>query len=454
MNSSSFSPIFQFKKTKFWIGVFIAIGQSLALYLFLNLMLDTIRYCTLDSYIFHILSQLDRFYFNLIFAYFALISGFHLLLQWVIKPPFTLNIHKYGYKRNNWRDHFYLSEIFFYILFSLIIFYAKISFNMQRWFFDVTTDGYVLIFPFLVLFAYFLSIFLIFSKRRLKYRPLFIIGSFLVISIFAFGMANLNIINYKKWDNQFLAKNPQRLCNFHIVKSAVYDDIYFGKHYEFKPIYFYLNPSGAEEIILEKKIIGFEQLGNSLQKYNLENDPSTEHVPIYIDIELKWELYHQLRELLYKNQIKSIFFMIYDPQQIFPFEENYLKVLKYKISDYLFNPMNEETLKSEFQKISNLIQITYIDYQTYQVNGSNMLSDSLHNTLKSMILSDSNYLIQYKFHKDISFGAYFKLFVIMKEVLFELNTLQTIDPNSSELHKSSEDPNRIPFLIYEEVLRK
>jgi len=146
--------------------------------------------------------------------------------------------------------------------------------------------------------------------------------------------------------------------------------------------------------------------------------------------------------------------MIFDPQQIFPFEENYTKVLKYRISDYLFNPMNKETLKSEFQKISNLIQITYIDYQTYQVNGSNIPSDSLHNTLKSMILSDSNYLIHYKFHKDISFGAYFKLFVIMKEVLFELNTHQTIDPNSSELHKSSEDPNRIPFLIYEEVLGK
>jgi biopolymer transport protein ExbD len=267
-------------------------------------------------------------------------------------------------------------------------------------------------------------------------------------------MANINIINFKKWDDQFLARNPQRKCNFNIVKSSVYDEIYYGKHFEFKAIYYYLNPLGREEIILDKKIISFEQLGISIQDYNLENDPPTENIPVYLDIEIKWEQYHRLRELLYKKQVKSILLMVYDPQQIYPFSEHYEKVIKYRISDYLFHSMNEEALKNELQKISNLIQITNTDKPTYQINGSNIPSDSLHNRLKRMIQHDSNYLIHYKFQKDISFGAYFKLFVIMKEVLFELNTNQSIDSNNLELYQSSQDQKRIPFLIYEDVLKK
>jgi hypothetical protein len=444
--------IFQYHKSKFWIGIALFIVQSIAIYTFCNVLLDIVRLSCCDDPEFFILSNMERYYFNLIFAYFGLISGFHVFLKWIVKPPIGFNIHKTVHNRNNWRDHFYYSEVLFYVLFALIIFYGKIYFVLPRMFLDVSPKGYLWLFPFFVLLVYFLSIFLIFSKRRIKFRLLFILSSFIVISIGSFGIANFNVVNYKKWDTKFLEKNPQRKCHFEIIKSNIYDDNYFGKYFELIPIYFYINDKGFEEIIFDKKIMDLNQLNSAIQNFNLKHNTDSESAPLFIDKKIKWEQFDQLRKILCDNQIKSIQYFIDDPEQIHPFEENCAKVIKYRIFDYLYKPlMKEQWNNTELAKISNIIQVNLIDNNSYQINGSVISNALLKSTIKNLIFKDTNYIIIYNFHKNIDFGTYFNLFIKAKEALFEINNNQVIDPKNSELFLYSKNERAIPFLIIEEV---
>jgi len=449
--TSDCTSIFQYHKSKFWIGIALFIIQSIAIYTFCNVMLDTVRLSCCDDTEFYILSNIERYYFNLIFAYFGLTSGFHVFLKWIAKPSITFNIKKTLVFRNNWRDQYYYSEVLFYILFALVIFYGKIYFVLPRMFLDVNPVGYLWVFPFFVLLVYFLSIFLIFSKRRIKFRLLFILSSFLVISIGSFGIANFNVVNYKKWDTRFLEKNPQRKCHFKIIKSSIYDDIYFGKYFEMGPIYYYINDKGFEEIIFDKKIMDLKQLNSAIQDFKFKHHTDSKSAPIFIDKKIKWEQYDHLRKFLFENQINSIQFIIDDPEQIYPFEENCAKVIKYRIYDYLYKPKPTEYFTNVLKKISNIIQVNLTNNNTYQINGTVISNAQLKSTIKNLILKDTNYIIIYSFDKNIDFGTYFDLFIKAKEALFEINNNQVIDPGYSDQFLYFNGNKEIPFLITEKV---
>jgi hypothetical protein len=212
--------LIQIKKSKFWTGIIIFIVQSIAIYSFCNMLLDTVRITCYFDREYYILLEMERFYFNLIFAYFGLITGYHSFLKWMVKPPLKINMHKTFPDSKNWRVHFYYSEVLFYVLFALIFFYGRIYFVLPGLLLDVTPTGYLWLFPFFVLLVYFLSIFLILSKKRIKFRLWFIISSFLTITILALALANFNTLHYKKWDEHFLEINPHLNCTFKISEST------------------------------------------------------------------------------------------------------------------------------------------------------------------------------------------------------------------------------------------
>lgn len=446
--------LFQIKKSKFWTGILIFIVQSIAIYSFCNMLMDTVRVTCYFDREYYILSEMERYYYNLIFAFLGLITGYHSFLKWMVKPPLKINLHKTFPDRKNWRDQFYHSDVLFYILFALIIFCGRIYFIIPGLLLDLSPVGYLWLFPFFVLLAYFLSIFLIFSKKRIKFRILFIFSSFLTITILALALANFNTLHYKKWDDHFLEINPHLNCTFKISESRVYDDLYFNRPRRLSPIYFYHNRKGSLEVIFNHSKIDTNSISNALKNYLLKVDEPLKSVPVYLDRKVSFEQFDQFRKVLYDHHITWIQIIIKDPENYYPFNNTMEKVIQYKMSDYLFHPMNKKDFEKELSNISNIIHITLIDFQTYQINGKNIPSDSLKSRLKTLIQEDSNYLIQYQYKKDITFGLYFNLFIQAKETLYEINTQQVIDSKNSELFLYPKNENGIPFLILEEVTEK
>lgn len=440
------------KKSNFWVGLIIFLVQSIAIYSFCNVLLDTIRITCYYEHEFYILNHTERYYFNLIFAYFGLITGFHSFLKWVAKPLKEFSINKAFLRRQPWRDQFYLSEILFFILFAFIFFYGRLNFVITGWFLDVSSTGYLWMFPFIVLVFYFLSIFIIFSKRRMRFRLLFIILSFITLSLFAVGLANLNMLDYKKWDHHFLEINPHLNCHFSIPESKVYDDEYYYRRGGLKPIYFYHNQKGSLEVIFDHSKIPFSHLGDSLQEYFRDSEEMIRKVPVYLDANLSFEEYQKFRKLLYDLKINWIQIIIQNPRNYDPFNNPREKVVQYRLSEYLFEPpMDKTTFKKEFSSFSNIIQVSLSDSNSYMINDVIISSDSLKNTLKTWIQKDKNYLIHYKFKKEISFGIYFKFIIKAKEALYEINNDQLIDLKNSELLLYSNDQKEIPFILFEDV---
>lgn len=448
----SYSKLINLKNSNFWVGLVIFLIQSIAIYSFCNVLLDTIRITCYYEHEFYILNHTERYYFNLIFAFFGFITGFHSLLKWIVKPSKVFCINKAFPRREPWRYHFYVSEILFFILFALIFFYGRMNFVITGWFLDVSSKGFLWMFPFIVLVVYFLSIFIIFSKRRMRFRLLFIILSFITLSVFAFGLANLNMLDYKKWDHHFLELNPHLKFNFSIPVSKVYDDEYYNRRGGLKPIYYYHNQKGYLEVIFNHSRIPFSQLKDSLQEYFKNSEEVIRKVPVYLDANLSFEEYQQIRKILFDQKINWIQIIIQNPMNYDPFNNPREKVIQYRLSKYLFEPlMNKTTFKKEFSSFSNIIQVSFSDSNSYMINDVIIPSDSLKNTLKTWIQKDNNYLIHYKFKKEISFGIYFKFIIKAKEALYELNNDQIIDPSNSELFLNSNDHIAIPFLLFEDV---
>jgi biopolymer transport protein ExbD len=264
-------------------------------------------------------------------------------------------------------------------------------------------------------------------------------------------MANFNTLNYKKWDDHYLEINPHLSCNFKISKSRVYDDYFFNRPRRLSPIYYYLSKEGTLEVIFNRSKIPANSLENSLKKYLVNNEEPQKSVPVYLDRKVSFDQFEQFRKILHNQNINWIQIIIQDPENYYPFNNPMEKVIEYRISDYLFNPVNKKDLEKGLTKISNIIHVNLIDYQTYQINGKSITPDSLKSTLKTLIQKDTNYLIHYQYKKNITFGLYFKLFIQAKEILYEINTNQEIDPNDSEMFLYSKNEHDIPFLILEEV---
>lgn len=445
------TKLISINKSSFWIGIFLFSFQSIAIYLFCNLLLDTIRITCYFEHEYYILNNQERYYFNLIFAYFAIITGYHTFLKWIVRSPINFIIHEKRDTITNWKVHFYLSEVLFYVIFALIFFYGRMNFVFPGYFLNVNKIGYLWIFPFIVLFVYFLSIFLIFSKRRIKFRILFIIISFTILSILAFGLANFNTLHYKKWDDHFLELNPHLNCHFNIPESKVYDDEYFNRPRGLKPIYLYLNKEGSVEVIFNHSKIPFNLLVDSLQNYYKYSEEHIKSMPVYMDHNVSFMQYNQFRKTLYDQNIHWIEIIIKDPMNYYPFNNSREKVIQYRISNYLFEPpMDSLKLKETFLKFSNIIHVNLIDLHTYQINGKNTPIDSLKSVLKSLILKDSNYIIHYKFKKEIILEHYLKIFIKAREALYEINENQFIDYQNNELYETSNQADRIPLMIYEE----
>ncbi len=448
------SSLFQIKKFKFWIGIIIFIVQSIALYSFCNILLDMVRMLFYGSRDFYILSGIERIYFNLIFANFALINGFHTIIKWGITPSFSNNISKQGFIKKSRIEYLYFPDIFYYIVFALLIFYGRMIIIMPRWFFDITTDGFNWIFAFLIEISYFLSIFLIFSKQKIKFRMFYIAGSFILITILALGLAHFNVINYKKWDDLFLKEYPQYNCNLKIPDSHVFDDYSFYSYNELKPIYFYINKNRTEELIFNHYIIPLSQLSDSIEKYSQKNDLPLAKITLYMDTRMSWEQYQRLCIQLYKNHIQCIRFIIDENSWNWnPYNNEIEKVIHYRIPNYLFTSQNKLTLERYLEKISNIIRVDLINNIEYQVNDRSVSLDSLKWVIKEQILKDTNYLIYYKFNKNVNFGNYFRLIPICKEALYEINTNQVIDPRNSEVYLYPNADKVIPFLFLEEVTK-
>lgn len=352
------------------LAILIGLVSALTIYSFYYVLRETFRVMSVGfDNLPNILSEADRNFYNLFFAGLSLIFGNSITINFLFSKPQRI-LSKFNPTRKRiLNDQIFLSFNFMYWFAKIGLVFGVFSMCCM----DFNFLPYFTIPAIILLFVLYLeswkSLSTVFRKKRLKYQVLHL----LIILILTFGISQIDIINYKKIDENALKANP--------IIDLPYSTFYNNKKNSWpnRAINFKLIINEMNELIIiaeDRRKISLEHIAQEIiNKRASMREEFISFLKVKISADKNIPLIYIRRfeaELLSVNQSRIIYNVYNDDLYARRFESRGLKkiitpfVLKFKqnsvlpLTDYEteYHPIIDDTLKIKIGKeiiVSNLV---------------------------------------------------------------------------------------------------
>ncbi len=296
-----YSEIFEIPRIKLITGILIGLFYSFAFYSFLYLIREAFRLLSVtEDYDLWILTDKEVNFYNLFFAFISVI------ISQSVCFVFWLDRSRGFFEKRHYRittivnDQRVLNWYFLSWFSKLAIVFAimfGLTFHGGFYFFSFYPDySYVFILIIIVLFLQtWNTIGLTFKRKSLKWMLL--TGT--ILSVIAFGLSKINLIDYKAINQNYLAKNihynyklelPETSNCERLFRRSLIEDIYVVKsknQNETKPF-----------IIVENKKIDLYELKEKIIDWkSIRNEYEIPHMvyQLHIDKTIKMDFINQIK---------------------------------------------------------------------------------------------------------------------------------------------------------------
>ncbi len=411
---------FHIGKREFLFGILIGLIFSLGFYSLVYVFREYLREISMyRSFNYCIVSDQRMFEYNLFTAYWALILGQSFSFNyWMTKPIPAVGIIRIRRKailndqRNlNWTAASAISRMawvigsFFFLLFPG-------AYDLL----DGLSDYQ---------FAFYLFILVLFLNSWVTIRRVFKRHSFrwmlvtaFTISVLAFGMANINLIDYNKVNERYLSAPKYSIE----MPSANYNQ--FINFYTFHHIYIYkfkASSNNEPQITIRGKVVSKSELIHVLDSaYNATPAYSRMrmNVVLIIDKNVKLQFVQSIRYNIYlRTKIRRIFYgvapkntrqnkkyFIEEPRFVYmpPFAD------AWKIR--AISPPLPPPPKPTEHFYSNVINIAMDSVGRVKLNNKAIKLELLEDQLKKLVLHDSDYVFYIRVDSSMKFNDYVNLY--------------------------------------------
>jgi biopolymer transport protein ExbD len=447
------SKIFEIPRFRLITGVSIGLFYSFAFYSFLYLIREVFRIISVtEDYDLWILTDQEVNFYNLFFAFISVIISQSVCFAFWFDRP-----RKFFEKRHyrittivndqrvlNWYFLSWFSKlaIVFGIMFGL-------AFHGGFYVFSFYPDyNYVFILIIIVLYLQtWNTIGLTFKRKSLKWMLL----TGVIISIIAFGLSRINLIDYKTINQNYLVKNihhnyrlelPETNSCERLFRRSLIENIYVVKsknQNETEPLIIVENKK-IDLYELKDKIMDWQSMRGEYDKYHMIYQ-------LHIDKTIKMEFINQVKTELAKSGGTRIAYAVVpkNPEYDIRFYKDYS--FQTQIPNWHSDWFLLKDIYNDINSFQNIININQSISGECFINDKPVENDKIKQILRHLITNDTDYIIKFHVNDSVRFSDYFRVVSYSREVVNELR-------NEYSKETYSEQFDWLDYENGEEVKRK
>jgi biopolymer transport protein ExbD len=420
------SPTF-FKRSRLDIalGIFIGVAYALVFYSFLYVVRETLRILSLtDQYDLLILSDQEVNFYNLVFALLAVIFGQSASISfWLDRPRMLFASQNYrkisivnDQNTLKWYFLFWFSKIVI-VIWSFVCMAGEAGYYVLS-FYPAFNYLFVLTVVVLLLQTW-KTIRLSFKRKSIKWFLL----TTMVLAMVALGLSRINLLDYKGINHQLLQKNIHYTYGLDLPASNVYNkhnsyfvkNIYLVKNKEATQTDEVLIVADHQELSLEKLKIHIKNWQDSRPDYELRKMVYRLH----IDQSVPMKDVNALQRTLSQLDCNKIAYAVVPLYPEYDLRYYYDLSFDLRLPYYNFIRMHSAKILEDINKIPNCVEVK-IRNGAYIVNDTLYQAEQLKRKIKSLIVYNTDYIIQLHVDDQDSFASYFRILTTTKEVVYDL----------------------------------
>ncbi len=458
---NTLSKSLEISKFKLITGIVIGLFYAFIFYAFLYLLRTVFRVLSVtEDFDLWILTDKEVHFYNLIFAYIAVIIAQSICFTYWLERPRKIFEKKY-YKITTIVNDQRVLNWYFLSWFSKMAFFFGIMFgDFNRGFYVFSfypKYNYLFILIIIVLFLQTWStIRLHFKDKSFKWMLL----SALFISVSAFGLSKINLIDYKAINETYLENNVRYNYNLKLPEVAgtykrisyrlrVIDDIYVVKAKDQEKTLFLVGNKKMNLNKLKEKITAWKATQNESEIYH-------SFYRLHIDKTVKMKFVNELNNTLAKFGVRNVAYAIVpkNPKYDIRYYRNFLFYTR--IRDWHSNMINPKKIYNTANNYKNIITINHDTIGQCFINKKPIDDEKIKQTIKDLIVTEPNFIIKFYVDDNLPFSDYLKVFFYSKQAINELRN-QYAKKNYGEEFDWSDNSNYIvgfPNYTREKRLKK
>lgn len=383
-------------KTKLIAGIVAGLLFAFWLYAFLYMGREVFRFFSRTEYYdLLVLSSQEIFFYNLFFAFIAVIFGQSIcFIYWFDKP-------KKIFQRNNWRRFSIVNDNrglnwYFLSWFSKIALVYGILFCITygggiRYFNFFPDYAYLFILAVVVLYLQVWNTFRIHFRKESKK---WFLVSLLVVPAVSLVFSMINFVDHKEMDRRFLQINEYVKFNLTIPDSDFYR---FGVERLSLTEKIFIIMSGESHkpatphIIHGHQVVSLDELGGVANEWILSRPPAERiliDLRLHIDKAVPMHFIHDFKEELSRHNIIRISYVVYPADKEIKKGFHYY----YAIPTFLYPPGEDIRAVADSliqsNAISNVINLRIDNSGEYFVNGQKVNKNNLREHLEIQLRTD------------------------------------------------------------------
>jgi biopolymer transport protein ExbD len=279
-----------------------------------------------------------------------------------------------------------------------------------------------------------------------------------IISIVAFGLSRINLIDYNAINQSLLEKNihhnyilelPETNSSERLFRRSLIENIYVVKsknQNETKPFVIVENKK-IDLFELKDKIIDWQSMRGEYDKYHMIYQ-------LHIDKTIKMEFVNQLKNELAKSGGTRIAYAVVpkNPEYDIRFYKDFS--FQTRIPNWHSDWFNPKEIYYDVNRFQNIIEINQSASGNCLINDEPVEKEKIKQTIKHLITNDSDYIIKFHVNDSVDFSDYFRVVSYSREVISELRNEYSKETYSDQFdwldyEKVEEVKRKYPLRIFE-----
>ena len=442
-------------------GVVMALLLSFVFYFFSCAMLEAFRVMTLTpEYDIWVPSEKERSFYQLFFAFVSVVFAQSFCLAYWFDGPrrFFEQRHRSavqivnGQRNLNW----YFLSWFAKVIFGWFIF---LSIPGGFYAFSLYPDfKHLFVLLIIVLFLHpWVAMRQAFKRKTVKWMSL----SAALVTILAFGMSRINMVDYKSLENAFLTRNVPHRYGLELPETEAVEKV--ENAMLSKNVYVVQSKDNAEPkclIVVDGKTVDLKEFSGSMEDWRLchnEADFPLLNCRLNIDKKVKMKDVDEVLQALADIRFYRIqYAAVPKHRELDVRYYNFLALHAMRLPIRFYGDSIYQQWVEGVGEIPNQIIVTSLGAETYDVNGTLVEGAECKTIFKELIRQNLDYIIRFKVDDEMLYGDYINVMALAMEALNDLKEEYALERYLKHWNQISSDEKvkeineHLPFRFFEE----
>ena len=429
-------------------GVVMALLMTFVFYFFSCVMLEAFRVMTLTpEYDIWVPSEKERSFYQLFFAFVSAVLAQSFCLAYWFDGP------RRFFERNlNWYFLYWFAKV-------LLCWFCIFGFPGAFYAFSLYPDfKHLFVLLIIVLFLHpWVAMRQAFKRKTVKWMAL----SAALVTILAFGMSRINMVDYKSLENAFLSRNVPHRYSLELPET---DAVLKMQRASLSKIVYLVQDKDEPEpqclVIVDGKIVDLPTFSGSMEDWRLchnEADIPLLTCCLNIDKKVKMKDVDEVLQALADIRFYRIqYAAVPKHRELDVRYYNFLALHAMRLPIRFYGDSIYQQWVEGVGEIPNQIIVTSLGAETYDVNGTLVEGAECKTIFKELIRQNLDYIIRLKVDGEMLYGDYMTVVASAREALDELKDEYAMKKYLRRMNQmcsyeeEMEIHNHFPFRFFEE----